>query len=132
VLLTISMNNIEKIIAKRASDPFIAHAQSEAVANTITTWEREYPEHLSRLHDCERAVLEKIHWNTQKNDPVKNITEGFTFDGFDHNELSEKLMEFSGDTSKAFLDRIEADANESNRYRFDFAVTILLCAGHRD
>ncbi|CCQ35047.1 hypothetical protein HTIA_p2945 (plasmid) [Halorhabdus tiamatea SARL4B] len=39
-------------------------------------------------------------------------------------------MEFVGDASKAFLDRIDADANESNLDRFDFAVMVLLCAGH--
>ncbi|MDZ7731414.1 MAG: hypothetical protein U5K37_11670 [Natrialbaceae archaeon] len=43
-----------------------------------------------------------------------NITEGFIFDGFDNEELYEILMEFVGDASKAFLDRIDADANESN------------------
>jgi hypothetical protein len=39
-------------------------------------------------------------------------------------------MEFVGDASQAFLDRIDADANESNLDRFDFALMVLLCAGH--
>ncbi|WP_254824883.1 hypothetical protein [Haloglomus halophilum] len=130
VLLTISGKNIESVIAKRGCDPYIEHAQSEAVADTITTWEQEYPERLSRLHDCERAALEEIRWDTEESDPGNNITEGFTFDGFDNEELYEILMEFVGDASKAFLDRIDADANESNLNRFDFALMVLLCAGH--
>ncbi|CCQ34898.1 hypothetical protein HLRTI_002302 [Halorhabdus tiamatea SARL4B] len=130
VLLTISGKNIESVIAKRGCDPYIEHAQSEAVADTITTWEQEYPERLSRLHDCEQAALEKIRWDTEESDPGNNITEGFTFEGFDNEVLYEILMEFVGDASKAFLDRIDADANESNLDRFDFAVMVLLCAGH--
>ncbi|MFC5973790.1 hypothetical protein ACFPYI_20895 [Halomarina salina] len=130
VLLTISGKNIESVIAKRGCEPYIEHAQSEAVADTITTWEQENPERLSRLHDCERATIEEIRWDTEESDPGNNITEGFTFDGFDDEELYEILMEFVGDASQAFLDRIDADANESNLDRFDFAVMVLLCAGH--
>ncbi|MFD1600674.1 hypothetical protein ACFSBX_17180 [Halobellus rarus] len=130
VLLTISGKNIESVIAKRGCDPYIEHAQSEAVADTITTWQQENPERLSRLHDCERATLEEIRWDTEESDPGNNITEGFTFDGFDDEELYEILMEFVGDASQAFLDRIDADANESNLDRFDFALMVLLCAGH--
>jgi len=130
VLLTISGKNIESVIAKRGCEPYIEHAQSEAVADTITTWEQENPERLSRLHDCERAALEEIRWDTEGGDPGNNITGGFTFDGFDDEELYEILMEFVGDASQAFLDRIDADANESNLDRFDFAVMVLLCAGH--
>lgn len=37
VLLTISGKNIESVIAKRGCEPYIEHAQSEAVADTITT-----------------------------------------------------------------------------------------------
>ena len=130
VLLTISGKNIESVIGKRGCEPYIEHAQSEAVADTITTWEQEYPEHLSRLHDCERATLEEIRWDTEESDPMNNITEGFTFDGFDDEELYEILLEFVDDASNAFLDRIDADSNESNLDRFDFAVMVLLCAGH--
>ncbi|WP_144927970.1 hypothetical protein [Halorubrum salsamenti] len=130
VLLTISGKNIESVIAKRGCDPYIEHAQSEAVADTLTTWEQENPERLSRLHDCERAALEEIRWDTEESDPRNNITKGFTFNGYDDEEVYEILMEFVGDASKAFLDRIDADANESNLDRFDFALMLLLCAGH--
>ena len=130
VLLTISGKNIESVIAKRGCDPYIEHAQSEAVADTLTTWEQENSERLSRLHDCERAALEEIRWDTEESDPRNNITKGFTFDGFDDEEVYEILMEFVGDASKAFLERIDADANESNLDRFDFALMLLLCAGH--
>jgi len=130
VLLTISGKDIESVIAKRGCEPYIEHAQSEAVVDTITTWEQEYPERLSRLHDCERAALEEIRWDTEEGDPGNNITEGFTFDDFDDEELYEILLEFVDDASKAFLDRIVADANKSNLDRFDFAVMVLLCAGH--
>jgi hypothetical protein len=34
------------------------------------------------------------------------------------------------DASAAFTDRIDADANESNLDRFDFALVLLLCASH--
>jgi len=114
VLLTISGKNIESVIAKRGCEPYIEHAQSEAVADTITTWEQVNPERLSRLRDCERATLEEIRWDTEESDSRNNITEGFTFDGFDDEELYEILMEFVGDASQAFLDGIDADANESN------------------
>lgn len=130
VLLTISGKNIESVIAKRGCDPYIEHAQSEAVADTITTWEQENPEHLSRLHECERAALEEIRWDTEESDPRNNITKGFTFNGFDDEKLYEILREFVSDASQAFLDRIDADANESNLDRFDFALMVLLCAGH--
>jgi hypothetical protein len=130
VLLTISGKDIESVIAKRGCEPYIEHAQSEAVVDTITTWEQEYPERLSRLHDCERAALEEVRWDTEEGDPGNNITEGFTFDDFDDEELYEILLKFVDDASRAFLDRIVADANKSNLDRFDFAVMVLLCAGH--
>ena len=131
VLLTISGKNIESVIARRACVPYIEHAQSEAVADTITTWEQENQERLSRLHDCERATLKTIRWDVEESNPGNfDINNGFDFDGFTDEDLNEILMHFVGDASEAFLDRIDADANESNLDRFDFALLVLLSGGH--
>ncbi len=131
VLLTISGKNIEAVIAKRACEPYIEHAQSEAVADTITTWEQEDQERLSRLQDCGRATLEAIRWDVEESNPGNfDINSGFDFDGFADEDLDEILMDFVGDASEAFLDRIDADANESNLDRFDFALLVLLSGGH--
>jgi hypothetical protein len=59
-----------------------------------------------------------------------DIERGFDFSGFADEELDGILMDFVGDASEAFLDRIDADANESNLDRFDFALMMLLCGGH--
>ncbi len=131
VLLTISGKNIESVIAKRGCAPYIDHAQSEAVADTIATWEQEHQERLSRLRNCDRATLEAIRWDVEESNPGNfDIKSGFEFDGFADEELDEILTDFVGDASEAFLDRINADANESNLDRFDFALLILLCGGH--
>lgn len=131
VLLTISGKNIESVIAKRGCEPYIEHAQSEAVSDTITTWEQEHQEGLSRLRDCERATLEAIRWDVKESNPGNfDIESGFEFDGFADEELNEILIDFVSDASEAFLDRIDADANESNLDRFDFALMILLCGEH--
>lgn len=131
ILLTISGKNIESVIAKRGCAPYIDHAQSEAVADTITTWEQEYQERLSKLRDCERATLEDIRWDVKESNPGNfDIDSGFEFDGFADKELNGILMDFVGNASEAFLDRIDADANESNLDRFDFALMVLLCGGH--
>jgi hypothetical protein len=131
VLLTISGKNIESAIAKRGCASYIDYAQSEAVADTIATWEQEHQERLSRLRNCDRATLEAIRWDVRESNPGNfDIESGFEFDGFADEELNEILMDFVGDASEAFLDRINADANESNLDRFDFALLILLCGGH--
>lgn len=130
-LLTISGKNIETVIAQRGCEPYIEHAQSEAIADTIATWEREQQESLSALQNCERATIEEIRWNvTESTSTQYKITDGFNFSGFDDQELYDTLMEFTSDASDAFFDRIDADANESNLDRFDFALLVLLCAGH--
>jgi len=131
VLLTISGKNIESTIARRGCDPYIDHAQSEAITDTITTWERKQPERLSTLQDCERATLEELRWDVGESTPSRyEVTDGFEFDGFDDEALYDTLIDFVGDAATAFLDRIDADANESNLDRFDFALMVLLCAGH--
>jgi hypothetical protein len=131
VLLTISGKNIESVIAKRGCAPYIDKAQSEAIADTITTWEQEHQERLSKLRECERATLEDIRWDVMESNPGNfDIERGFDFSGFADEELDGILMDFVGDASEAFLDRIDADANESNLDRFDFALMMLLCGGH--
>lgn len=131
VLLTISGKNIESAIARRGCDPYIDHAQEEAIADTITTWEREQEDRLTSLRNCERATLEELRWDVEESSPGNyDITDGFEFDGFADEELYGVLMDFVGDASEAFLDRIDADANESNLDRFDFALMLLLCANH--
>jgi hypothetical protein len=132
VLLAISGKNIESTIARRGCDPYIDHAQSEAIADTITTWEREQETRLSTLQGCERATLEELRWDVEESTSNRyTITAGFEFDEFDDDELDATLMDFIGDAAEAFLDRIDADANKSNLDRFDFALLVLLCAGHR-
>jgi len=131
VLLTISGKNIESTIARRGCDPYINHAQEEAIADTITTWEREQKDRLTSLRNCERATLEELRWDVEKSSPGNyDITDGFEFDGFADEELYGVLMDFVGDASEAFLDRVDADSNESNLDRFDFALMLLLCANH--
>lgn len=131
VLLTVSGKNIETTIAKRGCASYVDQAQSEAVADTITAWEQEQQEHLSKLRDCERATLEELRWDVEESCPGNfDLDRGFEFDGFDDETLNEVLMDFVGDAAEAFLDRIDADANESNLDRFDFALMVLLCAGH--
>lgn len=131
ILLTVSGKNIESIIAKRGCDEYIDHAQGEAIADTRATWERENPEKLATLEDCDRATIEDVRWDVKKSTSESfNITEGFEFAEFNDGNLYAILMEFMGDASAAFIDRIDADANESNLDRFDFAVLLLLCAGH--
>jgi hypothetical protein len=58
------------------------------------------------------------------------ITDGFNFEGFDDEDVYDLLMEFLGDASGAFMDRIDAEANQSNLDRFDFALLVLLSADH--
>ncbi|MFC6764643.1 hypothetical protein [Natrinema soli] len=131
ILLTVSGKNIESIIAKRGCDEYIDHAQSEAIADTRATWERENPEKLATLEDSERATIENFRWDVEESTSESfDIIEGFEFSGFDDEELYAILMAFMRDASAAFIDRIDADANESNLDRFDFAVLLLLCAGH--
>lgn len=131
VLLTISGKNIESAIARRGCGPYIEHAQAEAIADTITTWEREQEDRLTSLRSCERATLEELRWDVEESSPGNyDVTDGFEFDGLADEELYEILMTFVGDASEAFLDRIDADANESNLDRFDFALMLLLCADH--
>ena len=131
ILLTVSGKNIESIIAKRGCDEYVDHAQGEAVADTRATWEQENPEKLATLEDCDRATIENFRWNVEESTAESfDITEGFEFSGFNDEELYAILMAFMQDASAAFIDRIDADANESNLDRFDFAVLLLLCAGH--
>nr|WP_244995648.1 hypothetical protein [Halomicroarcula pellucida] len=131
VLLAISGKNIESVIAKRGCEPYIDHAQSEAIADTITTWEREQEDQLNALRSCDRANLEDLRWDVEESNPGNyDITDGFDFEGFDDQELYNILMHFVEAAEEAFLDRIDADANESNLDRFDFALLVLLCGGH--
>ncbi|MFC7074427.1 hypothetical protein ACFQKC_15400 [Halovenus rubra] len=131
VLLTISGKNIESVIARRGCSPYIDHAQSEAIADTIATWEREHEDHLKTLESCDRASLEELRWDVEESSSGNyDVTDGFEFDGFDDEELYGILMDFLEGAEEAFLDRIDADANESNLDRFDFALMILLCGEH--
>jgi hypothetical protein len=130
VLLTISGKSIESVIAKRGCEPYIDHAQSEAIADTITTWKREQEDQLNALRSCDRANLEDLRWDVEESNPGNyDITDGFDFDGFDDQELYDILMHFVAGAEEAFLDRIDADATESNLDRFDFALLVLLCEG---
>jgi len=131
ILLTVSGKNIESVIARRGCDPYIDHAQSEAIADTVTTWDREQQDRLSTLQNCDRATLEELRWDVKESTSNRyDITAGFEFDGFDDEDVDETLMDFVADASDAFIDRIDADANESNLDRFDFALMVLLCADH--
>lgn len=131
VLLTISGKNIESVIARRGCGPYIDHAQSEAIADTITTWEREQEDRLASLRNCDRATLEELRWDVEESSSGNyDVTDGFEFDGFDDKEVYDILMDFLSDADGAFVDRIDADANESNLDRFDFALMLLLCSDH--
>lgn len=131
VLLTLSGKNIESAIAQHGCEEYIDHAQGEAIADTITTWERERETDFQVLRDCDRTTIEELRWDVAESTSNRyKITAGFEFDGLDDDEFYELLMEFMSDTSDAFIDRIDADASESNLDRFDFALMLLLCAGH--
>lgn len=131
VLLTLSGKNIESVIARYGCKEYIDHAQEEAVADTLTTWEREYRAEVETLQACERLCIEELRWDVKESTSTQyQITSGFEFEDFDDEELYGLLMEFMSDSSDAFIDRIDADANESNLDRFDFALMLLLCAGH--
>ncbi len=130
VLLSISGKDIESTIARRGTPVYINHAQREAVEDTITTWERERKRELRVLRGCRRATLSDLRWNVESSTTEKYDVIGFDFDGFEDEGVYQVLMAFFRDASEAFLDRIDADANESNLDRFDFALLMLLCAGH--
>lgn len=131
VLLSISGKDIESTIARRGTVVYINQAQREAVEDTITTWERERERELQVLQRCRRTTLEDLRWDVKSSTTERyDVTEGFDFDGFKDKGMFQVLMAFLRDASEAFLDRIDADANESNLDRFDFAMLTLLCAGH--
>lgn len=131
VLLTISGKNIESVIARHGCKKYLDHAQSEAVADTATLWEHERSTDLERLKSCEQAEIDVLRWDVQESSDERfDITDGFDFEGFDDEDVYDLLMEFLSDASGAFMDRIDAEANESNLDRFDFALLVLLSADH--
>ena len=89
------------------------------------------PEELATLESCDRTTIEDFRWDVEESTAESfDVTDGFVFSGFNDEELYAILMAFMRDASAAFVDRIDADANESNLDRFDFAVLLLLCADH--
>lgn len=131
VLLSISGKNIEPTVARRGTIVYVYQAQREGVEDTITTWERERKRELRVLRRCQRATLENLRWDVESSTTGQyDVTEGFDFEGFEDEGIYQVLMAFMRDASDAFLDRIDADANESNLDRFDFALLTLLCTGH--
>lgn len=131
VLLSVSGKDIESIIARRGTVIYVNHAQRDAIEDTITTWDRERERELRILRRCRRATIGDLRWDVESSTTRQyDVTEGFDFDGFEDEGVYQVLMEFLRDASDAFLDRIDADANESNLDRFDFALLTLLCAGH--
>jgi hypothetical protein len=131
VLLSISGKDIESTVARKGTVVYVNQAQREAVEDTITIWERERKRELRVLWRCRRVTLEDLRWDVGSSTTEQyDVTEGFDFDGFEDEGIYQVLMAFLRDASDAFLDRIDADANESNLDRFDFALLTLLCAGH--
>lgn len=131
VSLSISGKDIVTTIARKGAPEYVDRAQEEAIGDTIAMWHRERDRELEFLQHCSRASLEDLRWDVESSTDTKfDVTDGFEFDGFDDEGIYQVLMAFLEDAADALVDRIDADANQSNLDRFDFALLTLLGAGH--
>lgn len=130
IFLSLSGKSIVKPVSKNSPERYIKNLQTEAVKDTFETWKREKENKSKLLSKVSYIDVEQLLWEVgSKSGGRFDICYGVDFSQHDDEEIDDLLMEFINEAESAFFDRIDANANESNLDRFDFAVMLLLCGG---